>query len=197
MATFPPSTTAPTPASAELEALVALVSRLAVASSEATRLAAEVQGELFRPCTMRCIFAYTFLLARLPVVFPTAQAPAKTSNWVRAAARTPTEVELGFPEGSGETFYVVIRGREPGLYRTSFVYPPRIPPYSNTFPARKPTHRPTVCPTSSVKRRPVAGRRFRSTARSTLPLSWLLVPLPPEVPPTLGFRNGWRCRMIL
>ncbi|KAJ6552336.1 hypothetical protein DFH09DRAFT_1319375 [Mycena vulgaris] len=75
------STTASSPDASELEALVALINRLTVASSEATRLAAEVQS-------------------KLPMALNLHSSP---------------EHHLG----SGETWYVVIRGREPGLYRTS------------------------------------------------------------------------------
>ncbi|KAJ6629012.1 hypothetical protein B0H10DRAFT_2208938 [Mycena sp. CBHHK59/15] len=102
MANIPAPITAPTPAATELEALLALVRRLAVASSEATSLATEVQG----------------VVAKLPLLFPP-PAAIPTSTWVRATAMTPAEVERRFPEGSGETWYIVIRGREPGLYRTS------------------------------------------------------------------------------
>ncbi|KAJ7440760.1 hypothetical protein FB451DRAFT_1415002 [Mycena latifolia] len=92
------STSVPTPAATELEALVSLISRLAVASSEATVLAVEVQ-------------------AKLPAVL--ALHTASTTTWVRAPAKTPAELERAFPEGSGEVWYVVIRGKEPGMYRTA------------------------------------------------------------------------------
>lgn len=38
--------------------------------------------------------------------------------WVRRTPKTPAQLEMDFPEGSGETWYVVLIGREPGLYRT-------------------------------------------------------------------------------
>ncbi|KAJ7906939.1 hypothetical protein B0H13DRAFT_2332987 [Mycena leptocephala] len=90
-------TPAPRPDS-ELEALVALVQRLAVASSEATRLATEVQAKL--PHTL-------------------SRHAASSITWVRGVPKTPAHQEAAFPDGSGETWYVVIRGREPGLYRTA------------------------------------------------------------------------------
>ncbi|KAJ6585961.1 hypothetical protein B0H19DRAFT_1060140 [Mycena capillaripes] len=93
---------AQTPASRsepDLEALVALVGCLAVASSEATRIAAEVQ-------------------AILPLALGK-QAAAPSTTWIRGVPKTPGAIEAAFPDGSGEVWYVVIRGREPGLYRTS------------------------------------------------------------------------------
>jgi hypothetical protein len=41
--------------------------------------------------------------------------------WVHGIPKTPAELELQYPEGSGETWYVVICGREPGMYRTASV----------------------------------------------------------------------------
>jgi hypothetical protein len=41
--------------------------------------------------------------------------------WVRGIPKMPAELELQYPEGSGETWYVVICGREPGMYRTASV----------------------------------------------------------------------------
>jgi hypothetical protein len=49
-----------------------------------------------------------------------ANAPAPES-WIRGVPRTPDDLDAAHPEGSGEVWYVVIRGREPGLYRTAFV----------------------------------------------------------------------------
>ncbi|KAJ6447698.1 hypothetical protein C8R45DRAFT_1135761 [Mycena sanguinolenta] len=89
-----------TPASrsdTDLEALVALVSRLSVAACEATCLAIEVQ-------------------AKLPLAL--AQHAATSATWIRGVAQTPSAIEAKFPASSGEVWYVVIRGREPGLYRT-------------------------------------------------------------------------------
>ncbi|KAJ7448395.1 hypothetical protein FB451DRAFT_1187818 [Mycena latifolia] len=92
------STTASSPAAAELDVLITLIGHLAVASSKATRLAAEVQS-------------------KLPAALALHTAGATT--WVRAPPKTPAELEREFPEGSGEVWYVVIRGREPGMYRTA------------------------------------------------------------------------------
>ncbi|KAJ7092914.1 hypothetical protein B0H15DRAFT_947728 [Mycena belliarum] len=97
MAQLPTSTTTSSSATTELEALVELVSRLAIASSEATRLATELQSKLPAALALRSATSHT---------------------WIRGSARTPTEVEQQYPEGSGEVWYVVIRGREPGFYRT-------------------------------------------------------------------------------
>ncbi|KAJ7025169.1 hypothetical protein C8F04DRAFT_1269526 [Mycena alexandri] len=96
-----PTTAAATSASRpdpELDALLALVARMSVAASETTLLAAEVN-------------------AKLPQVL--AAHAASKLTWTRGTARTPKALAAAFPDGSGETWYVVIRGREPGFYRTS------------------------------------------------------------------------------
>ncbi|KAJ7081792.1 hypothetical protein B0H15DRAFT_952814 [Mycena belliarum] len=98
MAHLTTSTTTSSSAVAELEVLLELVARLSVASSEATRLAAELQSKLPMALALRS---------------------ANSVSWIRGSPKSPTEVEADFPEGSGEVWYVVIRGREPGLYRTA------------------------------------------------------------------------------
>ncbi|KAJ7914613.1 hypothetical protein B0H13DRAFT_1872865 [Mycena leptocephala] len=96
MANLSQTTTTASRSDPELEALVALVQCLAVASSEATRLATEVQAKLSSALNK----------------------PAASSiNWVRGVPKTPLQMERAFPDGSGEVWYVVIRGREPGMYR--------------------------------------------------------------------------------
>ncbi|KAJ7434295.1 hypothetical protein FB451DRAFT_1195496 [Mycena latifolia] len=107
MANISDSTTASSLATAELEVLVTLIGRLAVASSEATRLAAEVQYFLLSGPS----------LAKLPATLALHTAGATT--WVRAPPKTPADLEREFPDGSGEVWYVVIRGWEPGMYRTA------------------------------------------------------------------------------
>jgi hypothetical protein len=96
--------------------LVALVQRLAVASSEATRLATEVQGG--HSCFTSIALADEIcILAQLPHTL--SRHAASSITWVRGVPKTPAHQEAAFPDGSGETWYVVIRGREPGLYRTA------------------------------------------------------------------------------
>ncbi|KAJ7699404.1 hypothetical protein B0H16DRAFT_1749437 [Mycena metata] len=115
---------APAPAassSGELEALVALVARLAVTSSEATRLATEVN-------------------AKLPLALAAAQTANKTT-WVRGTPRTPAEIANLFPEGSGEVWYVVIRGRDPGFYRTALESNAQTDGVPNQFGEKKKTRR--------------------------------------------------------
>lgn len=110
--------------SSELEALVALVARLSVTTSEATRLASEATCLATEVHGKHLILDHPQLLispistAKLPLALAAAQNANKTT-WVRGTPRTPTELATTFPEGSGELWYVVIRGREPGLYRTS------------------------------------------------------------------------------
>ncbi|KAJ6493967.1 hypothetical protein C8R47DRAFT_1213653 [Mycena vitilis] len=92
-----PSTTA-SRSDLDLDALVELVGRLAVAANEATRMAQEVQ-------------------AKLPLALE--RHAASSTTWIRGVPKTPADLDRAFPDGSGETWYVVIRGREPGLCRTS------------------------------------------------------------------------------
>ncbi|KAJ7314863.1 hypothetical protein DFH08DRAFT_972592 [Mycena albidolilacea] len=104
------ATTAPsTSTSTELEVLVALVGRLSAASMEAMRLAVEVQD---------CPQLWGERAAATAAAAAAAELPADPV-WVRGVPKTPAEIVAQYPEGSGETWYVVIRGREPGFYRTS------------------------------------------------------------------------------
>jgi hypothetical protein len=121
------SSSAPT----ELEALVALVDRFAASSLETTRLAVELQG--ISPISTDCALTNVFA-AKLPVVLA-AEVAAVTSAaatvaaetdaeaagpvFVRGVAKTPAQLEATFPEGSGKTWYVVIRGCELGMYCTA------------------------------------------------------------------------------
>lgn len=53
-----------------------------------------------------------------------AAAAAAAPLFVRQTPRTPAELEAAFPPGSGEIWYVVVIGREPGLYHTPYVPSP-------------------------------------------------------------------------
>ncbi|KAJ7907804.1 hypothetical protein B0H13DRAFT_2332017 [Mycena leptocephala] len=105
------SSSAPT----ELEALVALVDRFAASSLETTRLAVELQAKL--PVVLAAEVAAATSAAA--TVAAETDAEAAGPVFVRGVAKTPAQLEAAFPEGSGETWYVVIRGREPGMYRTA------------------------------------------------------------------------------
>ncbi|KAJ7687253.1 hypothetical protein B0H17DRAFT_1136379 [Mycena rosella] len=100
------STTAPNPATTELEALIALVGRLSVAATEATRLAADAQEKL--PALLTASIEATRLAievdSKLPMVLALHSAAATT--WIRAVPKTPTMIEQEFPEGSGETWFL-------------------------------------------------------------------------------------------
>ncbi|KAF7336552.1 hypothetical protein MSAN_02287400 [Mycena sanguinolenta] len=96
MANLPTTTTPASRPDSELEPLVALVAKLALAASEATRLAVEVQ-------------------AKLPLALAK---QASSTTWIRGVPKTPLQMETAFQDVGGELWYVVIRGREPGLYRT-------------------------------------------------------------------------------
>ncbi|KAJ7024510.1 hypothetical protein C8F04DRAFT_1270208 [Mycena alexandri] len=82
----------------ELDALLALVAHMAVAASETTLLAAEVNEKLHKVLAGHV---------------------ASKITWTRGTPPSATALAAAFPKGSGETWYVVIRGREPGFYRTS------------------------------------------------------------------------------
>lgn len=130
-----------------MEGLVALVNRFTASSLETTCLAVELQG--MSPISPHLALTNVFA-AKLPVVLTaeisatttvaaasaaTAAALAETQEeevyaaaaavdpiFVRGVAKTPAQLEAAFPEGSGEMWYVVICGCEPGMYRTSLVF---------------------------------------------------------------------------
>ncbi|KAJ7758444.1 hypothetical protein DFH07DRAFT_958290 [Mycena maculata] len=90
----------PTNASrAELEALLAQVDRLARTVSAASRLATDVRAQLSAVLGIGD--------GAPPIV------------WLAGTPQTPASLETAFPTGSGELWYVVIRGLEPGMYRTA------------------------------------------------------------------------------
>ncbi|KAJ6488192.1 hypothetical protein C8R47DRAFT_1071933 [Mycena vitilis] len=76
-----PSTTA-SRSDLDLDALVELVGRLAVAANEATRMAQEVQ-------------------AKLPLALE--RHAASSTTWIRGVPKTPADLDRAFPDGSGET----------------------------------------------------------------------------------------------
>ncbi|KAJ7262141.1 hypothetical protein C8J57DRAFT_1336265 [Mycena rebaudengoi] len=87
-------TTAPTPAPPAMEAFVAKVATLSRLAADLTKLAIEVQTEL--------------------------SDVRKTPDpvWVASTPLTPDDLDAKFPPGTGEHqhWYVVLRGRSPGLY---------------------------------------------------------------------------------
>ncbi|KAJ7822657.1 hypothetical protein B0H14DRAFT_3470636 [Mycena olivaceomarginata] len=111
------STTATSASRSELEALVALVARLASISVEGMRLAVEVQARL--PLVVAAERSDATALAEAAATAAASAAVAADPLWVRGVPQTPAAIEAQYPEGSGETWYVVIRGREPGFYRTA------------------------------------------------------------------------------
>ncbi|KAJ7095999.1 hypothetical protein C8R43DRAFT_964418 [Mycena crocata] len=113
------TTTAPTPTQ-ELEALLALVGRLSKVSLEATRLTVDIQTRLPAVVALSSDAAAAAATAAALTAHTTAiTAAAAACNFVRRTPKTPAELTAAFPEGSGEVWYVVLIGREPGLYRTS------------------------------------------------------------------------------
>ncbi|KAJ7612846.1 hypothetical protein DFH06DRAFT_1342533 [Mycena polygramma] len=119
MTTTTPSASKPsTSVQTELEGLVALVGRLSAVTLEATRLAVEVQAKL--PVLVAAEVAAASAAATSAAAVATADAAVDADPvWVHGEPKTPSELEAAFPDGSGETWYVVIRGREPGMYRTA------------------------------------------------------------------------------
>ncbi|KAJ7844328.1 hypothetical protein B0H13DRAFT_2364294 [Mycena leptocephala] len=150
MANFATTTTTPTSRSVDpdLEALVALVSRLSVAASDATRLATEVQAP-----------------SRV------GQACGDVDHLDPQRPRTPTAIEAAYPEGSGEVWYVVIRGREPGLYRTADAANAETDGLPHQFREKKMSRQRHSCSTASTTTRP---------PRTTMPSP---PPPPPGIPP--------------
>ncbi|KAK7008241.1 hypothetical protein R3P38DRAFT_3176600 [Favolaschia claudopus] len=136
----PPSSAVP---QTELQELIALVSRLSAASTEAMRLAVEVQARL--PVVVAVEVSAASSAATTAAQAAAAQAAAAQATAAQAAAApppppspppahdfdeggpifvrgvplTPAELETAHPPGSGETWYVVIRGREPGMYHSA------------------------------------------------------------------------------
>ncbi|KAF8144861.1 hypothetical protein K438DRAFT_1992423 [Mycena galopus ATCC 62051] len=109
------ATTASTPT--EMEALVALVARLSTAALEASRLAVEVKAKI--PAIVAAEVLAAKMSATAAAEAAAAEAAALSPLWQRGIPKTPAQLEALYPEGSGETWYVVIIGREPGMYRTA------------------------------------------------------------------------------
>ncbi|KAJ7896234.1 hypothetical protein B0H14DRAFT_3425590 [Mycena olivaceomarginata] len=96
MTTLASSTATQPSTPTEMEALVALVVCLSTASMDVVRLAAKVQ-------------------AKIPAVVALEAAAAHAS----ATAAADAAAQASPVWGSGETWYVVICGRKPGMYRTA------------------------------------------------------------------------------
>ncbi|KAK7027716.1 hypothetical protein R3P38DRAFT_949215 [Favolaschia claudopus] len=132
-------------ASTEFEELKALVAHLSLVATEAMRLSVEVQAKL-PAVLAKEIAAREIVAARsaatiaahaaadsaatiaahaaanaIASVSAAAPAPAATSVdsdpvFVRGTPKTPDQLAIDHPEGTGEICYVVICGREPGIY---------------------------------------------------------------------------------
>ncbi|KAK7044328.1 hypothetical protein R3P38DRAFT_3308303 [Favolaschia claudopus] len=143
---LPPTMTAAQPPSSavpqtELQELIALVSRLSAASTEAMRLAVEtislillkqLDCPLCSAATTAAQAAAAQAAAAQATAAQAAAAPPPPPSpppahdfdeggpiFVRGVPLTPAELETAHPPGSGETWYVVIRGREPGMYHSA------------------------------------------------------------------------------
>ncbi|KAJ7683147.1 hypothetical protein B0H14DRAFT_3535388 [Mycena olivaceomarginata] len=95
-------------AGGEVEGLLSLVDRLSSTAMEAMRLAEEVRA------TIPGVIANEVARASA------AASPAYGAGplWLGGVSRTPAELEAAHPEGTGEIWYVVVCGREPGMYHS-------------------------------------------------------------------------------
>ncbi|KAJ7116914.1 hypothetical protein C8R44DRAFT_738784 [Mycena epipterygia] len=98
------ATTATTPVSTELAALVAKVDALSKLALDMTKLTIDINTAIPVAVT-----------AQVALVTPPAPA------FVHGHPRTPGQMEIAFPAGTGDqqSWYVVTVGREPGLYGSS------------------------------------------------------------------------------
>jgi hypothetical protein len=112
----------------------------------------------------------------------TAATAASSVLWARGIPLTPAELEVLYPEGSGETWYVVLCGHEPGMYRTPYAFSSFIlAPLITFHTGQRPTPSATASPIRSRPERPVVSKPSPGTARST------------TAPPAMAaFKNGRR-----
>ncbi|KAJ7826184.1 hypothetical protein B0H14DRAFT_3467815 [Mycena olivaceomarginata] len=98
----------PPSAGGEVEGLLSLVDRLSSTAMEAMCLAEEVRA------TIPGVIANEVARASA------ATSPASGAGplWLGGVSRTPAELEAAHPEGTGEIWYVVVCGREPGMYHS-------------------------------------------------------------------------------
>ncbi|KAJ7725127.1 hypothetical protein B0H14DRAFT_3519409 [Mycena olivaceomarginata] len=111
MAAFASSTSTKTSTPTELEALVALVARLSTATMDVVRLTAEVQAKLPAVVAGEVVAARAATAAAQAAQAAQAEATATDPApdaadplWVRGTPKTPAQLELQYPEGSGETW---------------------------------------------------------------------------------------------
>ncbi|KAJ6631939.1 hypothetical protein B0H10DRAFT_1937677 [Mycena sp. CBHHK59/15] len=130
MTTIPPFETNASSPQGELEALVAKVAALTAKSVELTQLCVDVQSLVPSVALSKTSIALTSLCVQIQTEIPliiasqvaaavAEAAPAALApSFVQGTPRTPTQLEAAHPPGSGDfqTWHVVIRGREPGLY---------------------------------------------------------------------------------
>ncbi|KAJ7262601.1 hypothetical protein C8J57DRAFT_1466287 [Mycena rebaudengoi] len=98
-------TTVPTAAPPAMEAFVAKVATLSRRAADLTKLAIEIQTELPDVVNAAIDAAFQEDTSDDPV-------------WVTGTPLTPDDLDAKFPPGAGEhqNWYVVLRGRSPGLY---------------------------------------------------------------------------------
>ncbi|KAK7046352.1 hypothetical protein R3P38DRAFT_3175640 [Favolaschia claudopus] len=112
----PPTTSTAAPRShPDLEAVVGLVANLVFITNEATRCAENAVRYATDAARMT-----REIQAKLPLALATNSATGTT--WIRGTAYPPSHWEDAIKDGSGEVWYVVIRGREPGLYAKVYVH---------------------------------------------------------------------------
>ncbi|KAJ7805224.1 hypothetical protein B0H14DRAFT_3485276 [Mycena olivaceomarginata] len=98
----------PPSAGGEVEGLLSLVDRLSSTAMEAMCLAEEVRATI------------PGVIANKVAHASAAASPAYGAGplWLGGISQMPAELEAAHPEGTGEIWYVVVCGREPGMYHS-------------------------------------------------------------------------------
>ncbi|KAJ7277867.1 hypothetical protein C8J57DRAFT_1222649 [Mycena rebaudengoi] len=113
-------------ANVDLASMIALVGHLAAATVESASLAASLQnrmpanslGAQLVAATVESTCLAVEVQNRLPAVMAASLARSAGPPFTSGVAITPDALETFIPASTGEIWYVVIVGREPGLYRT-------------------------------------------------------------------------------
>ncbi|KAJ7214191.1 hypothetical protein C8J57DRAFT_1612119 [Mycena rebaudengoi] len=109
-------------ADADLVSMVALVGHLAAATAESASFAAILQDRMPASIVTGQLVASTAESTRLAIEvqdrLPAVLARANGPPFTAGTPISPETLATFIPPNSGETWYVVIVGREPGMYRT-------------------------------------------------------------------------------
>ncbi|KAJ7292451.1 hypothetical protein C8J57DRAFT_1489959 [Mycena rebaudengoi] len=113
-------------ADVDLAAMVVLVGHLAASTVESASFAASIHGRMPANSLSAQLVASTVestrlaieVQNRLPAVMAASLGRSSGPPFTSGVAIPPDALETFIPPNSGEIWYVVIVGREPGLYRT-------------------------------------------------------------------------------